>query len=433
MSRTPSGLACVVATLLACLLSLAGASPAAALADDPVSATAGGRTYYLDAVSGRDSYSGTSPTAAWRTLARASAASFAPGDRLLLHEGDSWTGKLEISRSGTADLPITVSSYGAGTSPLIDAGDCVSVLGSYVVVRDLDIRNCSFAGVSVSGDHDIVAYDVVTDNVAGVFIREESTAARVFSNEIRRNNRMSVLTASPDNDDSGAFGVLVQGDGAKIALNTITGSDAFSYDYGRDGSAVEIYGARHTYVHHNEALQNDAFSELGNARTADTTYSYNVVRSSLEASIFLVTRGAGSSYGPVLGTDAFNNTAYLTGALSQGVVCHAGCGPDILKMRNNIVQATLKAGYADAPFDEDYDLFFGGVARFRLGPHSFFGDPLFSAPDAADVRLSADSPAIDRGVDVGLDLDHRGLPVPADGEGDGIPEVDLGAYERRGD
>ena len=32
-----------------------------------------------------------------------------------------------------------------------------------------------------------------------------------------------------------------------VSFNTISGSDAFSYDYGRDGAAVEVYGATGPY------------------------------------------------------------------------------------------------------------------------------------------------------------------------------------------
>jgi hypothetical protein len=86
----------------------------------------------------------------------------------------------------------------------------------------------------------------------------------VTGNVIRDNNRMSVNTPGGD-DDSGAFGVLLQGHGTEVSFNTISGHDTASYDYGRDGAAVEVYGATGSNVHHNLAFDNDAFSELGAA------------------------------------------------------------------------------------------------------------------------------------------------------------------------
>jgi hypothetical protein len=172
---------------------------------------------------------------------------------------------------------------------------------------------------------------------------------------------MSVLTVG-GSDDSGAIGVLLRGDRTEVAFNTISGSDAFSYDYGRDGAAVEVYGGQKNHIHHNFAQDNDAFSELGHSRSADNTYAYNVVLSSLETSVFVVTRGSGSSYGPVLRTSLYNNSVLLTGAQSQGVVCSSGCNADILRMRNNVIQAVWKVGYADAPLTRTTTFITGDVS-----------------------------------------------------------------------
>jgi hypothetical protein len=67
---------------------------------------------------------------------------------------------------------------------------------------------------------------------------------------------MSVLTPTPTNDDCGAFGVLLSGDRTEVAYNTISGSDAFSYDYGRDGSAIEVYGGQANFIHDNLGIDN---------------------------------------------------------------------------------------------------------------------------------------------------------------------------------
>ena len=190
-----------------------------------------------------------------------------------------------------------------------------------------------------------------------------------MGNRLVDNNRMSVLTTTSSSDDAGAFGILVHGDDNDISANTISGSDAFSYDYGRDGAAVEIYGGIGNRIHHNVAVDNDAFTELGDPRSANNTFAYNLVRSSLDTSTFLVTRGASSSYGPVLGTSVYNNTVVMTGASSQGFICHAGCSASILSLKNNIIQAVAKVGYADAPFDEGYNVYSGGQRQFTVGQH----------------------------------------------------------------
>jgi hypothetical protein len=79
-------------------------------------------TYYVDCGHGKDSASGRSPHAAWRTLARASRTTYTPGDRLLLRRGVACTGMLAPKGSGTPAAPITIDAYGKGSLPRILAG-----------------------------------------------------------------------------------------------------------------------------------------------------------------------------------------------------------------------------------------------------------------------------------------------------------------------
>lgn len=409
-------------------ITLLGASAVLLAGAGVATAAPGGRTYYV-APGGNDATAGTSPSHPWRTLGRAEAAPLTAGDHLLLRRGASWRGSLRITRSGVPGRPIVVSSYGRGRAPLIGGGRCVVVDGSYVTVSGLTLDGCTRAGVTVNGDAVRVERNVIAHNIAGVEVDETSSGARIVSNRIVDNNRMAVVTPG-GGDDNGAFGVLLHGDGAVVARNTISGSDAFSYDYGRDGSAVEIYGARNSTIRGNVAINDLAFTELGNPRSAGTTYVSNVVRSSLPTSVFLITRGPGNRYGPILGTRALNNTVRLTGGASEGFVCQS-CSGAVLVLRNNIIQAVKKVGYADGAPDEDYDLFFGGIRQFPIGPHSRVANPRFVAPLRGDLRLRRGSPAIDRGIPVGLRFDILGLRIPLDGNGDGRARPDIGAYEMR--
>jgi hypothetical protein len=387
-------------------------------------------TYYVDSIHGDDARSGSSPLRAWRTLQRANAAPLKPGSRLLLRRGGTWSGSLTVTRSGAKEAPIVVDAYGTGALPQIGgASSCISLSGSFVTVRHVRVDGCRWAGIDIAGDHNRVQDSLVTHNAAGIHVRRDADGNAILHNLLRDNDRMSVLTKAPADDDSGAFAVLLQGDGTTVAFNTISGSDAFSHDYGRDGAAVEVYGGRDNHIHHNLAVDNDAFSELGDSRASGNRYAYNVVRSSLASSTFLVTRGAKSGFGPVLHTAVYNNTVLLTGASSQGFVCHGGCGPDILTMRNNLLQAVKKTGYADAPFDEDYGLYYGGPCQFRLGAHSRIGTPAFVDPAGPDLRLRSSSPAIDHGILDGYGRDFDLTPVPQDGDHDGVARPDVGAFE----
>jgi hypothetical protein len=83
---------------------------------------AGGRSYYVDCASGSDAATAASETAAWKTLQKVSATTFAPGDAILLKRGIRCAGPLWPKGSGEAGRPIRVDAYGEGPLPAIDAG-----------------------------------------------------------------------------------------------------------------------------------------------------------------------------------------------------------------------------------------------------------------------------------------------------------------------
>lgn len=83
--------------------------------------------YYVDNLTGSDSNSGTSPSTAWRTIARVNQASFAPGDRILFKRGGVWREQLTISVAGMPGNPILFDAYGTGSAPVISGSDLLPV------------------------------------------------------------------------------------------------------------------------------------------------------------------------------------------------------------------------------------------------------------------------------------------------------------------
>jgi hypothetical protein len=94
--------------ILACACACALVVPASARAAD----------YYISAL-GNDANAGTS-AAPWRTLAPADQRTFTAGDRILLRGGDAFDGTLQFDAAdtGTASMPIIVTSYGTGRATL---------------------------------------------------------------------------------------------------------------------------------------------------------------------------------------------------------------------------------------------------------------------------------------------------------------------------
>lgn len=106
--------------------------------------------YHVSSSSGDDSAAGTSPRHPWRTLARASAHSYAPGDALLLKAGDRFAGQLALQASGRRGQPVRIASYGAGPKPQIDGasgpegGYSAAILirnQQHIEISDLEIAN----------------------------------------------------------------------------------------------------------------------------------------------------------------------------------------------------------------------------------------------------------------------------------------------------
>lgn len=82
---------------------------------------AGGTTYYVDP-GGNDNNSGTSTGSAWQSLNKVDAATFQPGDQILLKAGGTWNGTLRPGGSGNSSAPIVINSYGSGALPKIVGG-----------------------------------------------------------------------------------------------------------------------------------------------------------------------------------------------------------------------------------------------------------------------------------------------------------------------
>jgi hypothetical protein len=421
-------------------------------------------TYFVDCVVGNDNFAGTSPQTAWKTLVKANHAPLAPGRRLLFKRGCVWTGRLTAHWHGTPENPVRIGAYGAGNLPVIRDDPIrysnVFVTGSYQLVENLHATistppnrdsGCSnqpvggyWAGFNFArgAHHNTLRNSRATRLPIGVNLATDSHHNRVLANQITDNNVMETLTRRGVNatDDKGAWGVLLHGSDNEIAYNFFANNLAIcTYDNGvnGEGNSVEIFeGVRNT-IHHNVAVNDRVFSELGSSAsviTANNTFAYNRVVSNVSSARFLVVRGDPHAFGPTLRTLVFNNTVYLTGAASHAVVCQH-CAPNILTLRNNILWAQEKVAYADAPFNESHNLYWNSAGNplvqflgFPMHATSRIANPRFVNPAGNDFRLLSASPAVNTGtseiVGLGFTTDLDGVTVPQQ------TIVDRGAYER---
>ena len=107
----------------------------------------GSGTYYVNNITGSDSNDGLTAKTAWSSLEKASQIDFKAGQKLLLAQGCTFKGKLELKASGSLDKPVEVSSYNPGTEesklPVIDAKGFKAAIqienGSNFVISNLEL------------------------------------------------------------------------------------------------------------------------------------------------------------------------------------------------------------------------------------------------------------------------------------------------------
>ncbi|MFC9350515.1 hypothetical protein [Arthrobacter sp. NPDC057013] len=408
-------------------------------------ASAAGTTYFLSAA-GSDTNSGTSSAAPWKTLNKLNTAVLQPGDTISLRKGDTFTGGLVTAQSGTSTAPITVNGYGTGAAPVVTggkSGNCVRVNGNFTTVDGLRAVSCGYAGFSITGDRNTVQNSSASNNAAGIKIGTGSDFGKYTGNTLTNNNIENVNTQGTNcgtaqavncSDDSGAFGILINGNDNEVTANTISGSAAASFDFAVDGGAIEIFNGNRNNIHHNIALDNNSFSEIGRSSgTADgNTYRYNLVRSTCgtlcaQAKGFIA-RGPSTSFGPTNGTVIEFNTVYLNGPQSQAVVCHAQC-PSSTVIRGNVLVGVKNSLWINGTGWTEKENVFTGPVNVTPSPTSRRVPSVGFVTTGTDFHLTAGSAAVDLTSSSTAALDLDGRPVPQDGNCNGTATADAGAYE----
>jgi len=114
-------------------------------------------TYYVDATSGNDGNNGQFTTSPWKTIAKVNAATFQPGDQVLLKRGGVWREQLNPKSSGLQGSPIFYGAYGTGNKPSIRGSNTYNTTGNWV----LESGNLWYLA-SLSKDPGIFAHDQIT-------------------------------------------------------------------------------------------------------------------------------------------------------------------------------------------------------------------------------------------------------------------------------
>lgn len=376
---------------------------AASTAVSPIAPTA---TVYFDPSTSVTTRTGTQ-AAPYKTVAEVNAnvSKLTAGSILYVNRGTTVSGSLNLTTSGTSSRPINIFPYGTGAQPKFTGSSDVNVTfgasnsttqGSWYKVYDCDFDNGGWAGTRTYGQNVTYLHCTMRNSVVGVHVEGQYT--KVIRCLISNNNRMSVNTQTPTNDDSGAFGVLLGtgGSNSEVAGCYISGHNATSFDYGMDGAAVEVSGANNSYIHHNEMVDNETGSELATCNY--TRIEFNIIRGTYSAAKALVTRDDDGTFGAALNTTFSNNSVYFTGTNSMGVIC-GQTSRNILTAQRNIIQSGAKAWQSYGPVTEnDNVLFSPGGSTFGGGyvrsTTTVLEDPLYFSYE--DLTLRPGSPGISR-------------------------------------
>jgi hypothetical protein len=408
----------------------------------------GSSSIYYVKNGGSDSADGLSDADAWASLSKVSGSSFGAGDYVKFKMGSTFAGRLIVNWAGIQGSPITFSCYGAGALPIINATGQWYGVGNYgktdkdhIVVEYLDIYSANDdAGrpaTAYDADHWIIRYCVMRNCTGGCWF-QSCTDFEIHDNVIH-DCAGSVFDAIWVDDDSE------------------TGSDAFNIHhneiYNCHGNGIAISETTNSEIHHSLIHDND-LEELyaGVATEANCTNGriyHNLLYGNAD--------GAGSILTNAPGQEIYNNTAWVASSADRYAIhlCDwSGSTPIGCVIKNNIFYTQtgkeiirIGSNTNGTPFDEfdnvwDNNILYGDGLNSHIvttnaegdltwtewraegfEAHGQHTDPLLMNVAGDDYHLKSNSPAVNAGVDVGLETDLDGIPI---GRG---PAPDIGCYE----
>ena len=414
--------------------------------------------YFVNSNHGDDSNDG-SVNAPWRTIEKIHEYKFAPGDSVFFSRGSVFNSGFVINRSGRSGKPIVFTAYGVGPKPVFSNihytnlnGNAIQIRASYIVIDGLYFYYCPKSPVTEKiktlgaiyiaegADHNIVQNCEMTRTPVGIQVYGQHNL--ITHNYIHDNN----VSIKPH---WGPMCVVVSTSNNEICYNRFENYSAPSNEYGHDGGAIEIndrkYPKQNIKIHHNTSYRNQGFIEFVGSVKQDNMIIHHNVCEDYQSFVGFT--------GPCTNIRVENNTVIRTLAHekpdSEDVFFwfYFG-GNENLIFRNNIFvydPARIEPVFSRGKFTHDHNLFYriddpdlmdsanyhafqrsvvGGGAHPREGGK--IGNPMFVDLENRDYRLTAESPAVDAGADLGYELDFLNHPIPAG------KAPDMGAFEFQG-
>jgi hypothetical protein len=391
----------------------------------------GPRTFYVS-VEGHDANPGTIEQP-FRTIGRG-VRTLSAGDVLYIRQG-VYHEEVGISSSGTAAQPIRIMAY-PGEKPVIDGdnyrlpranwGVLLNLVGSYIEVSGLEVRNSNWMGVVLNGPHNRVSYlDVHHNKENGILIKGDYGIvedSRVWwncaSNEYgitQRDGWASGLSAARSpNHATIRRNVVYHNWGEGLSTYEANGTlieDNILYD---NHSNIYISDATHILVRRNLVYATGTVMQAGSRvgiMMGDERYS---PPSSNIAIINNLVLGANRNFywwqgvqGGGMRNVLIAHNTFVNSAHAAGIVINNG-PHDHVNFTNNIVRQDDALPVASVPRQSNVafsnNLWSKAPPAVASSPSDIIGDPRLAQVGSVDAglltpdwfKLLADSPAIDR-------------------------------------
>jgi len=396
--------------------------------------------YFVNSVTGNDQNPGTSANVPWKSLIPVQAKTFLPGDTVNFARGSSWTKAapeylLLIDDNGTPEHPIVFQAYGKGIKPeFSNVGTWnkgIKITAKNNIIDNLLVTNTGYQGMELAAgaDYNIIRNCEITKCGCGINI--QGSYNLVTKNYVH--DMVMVVndpkTVNPDNDFGATAFSLEKGNNNEISYNKAVTCKAPSYDYGNDGGFVEIWtGAANNYIHHNWVEDTEGFIEAGGSNSSqmveNNLISYNV---SFNNSGFMALHTGGGTFDVTIVNLRIENNTIISVTDANRIFWISGLTAPgtVFSLKNNIIYTSVKISDFGS-FVHTNNIYYspnGSSVGFPLGVGDQSINPQFMDFAGKDFRLKANSPAIDKGIDLKYNNDFAGDTVPKGNA------PDIGAYE----
>lgn len=404
--------------------------------------------YYVDPSSTASTANGTLAYP-WKTIAQVNSGttSLNPGDSVFFKRGQSYSGRLTISRSGSTSAPIVYTNYGAGNLPEFNNSitDIINISNKqYIVIDGIKIVDNSIS----TTDHTVqakISYAINLENSpncsikncdislvgVGIAVLAGSDNTTITGNYMHnmRMVRNTPTSVNPD-DDYGANPMVIGSSNNTISNNRFEECWALSYDYGYDGGAVELFGAtmNNNKVLYNTAINCNGFMEIGsnsNGTAQNNVVAYNKI---INCGIIGVYQNGSTFSVTVNNLQYYNNTVIETvKQYSQPSVMFwmAGTGSaGMVVVKNNIFWLSSGVNFASSKFNTGQMVHTNNIYRMSSGSlgitlnssellsnNASLFTSVSGSPADWNYSLNSTSPAINFGTNVGFVRDFAGNAI----------------------